>query len=507
MRTGASISVSRTSVQNFVIHTLSTCYHQFCILLFSSVAVRLAVMSVLSRSAAVILIAMLIGAVFSFTPAIVGALNSPVATDDAFNGSEGATLTVPAPGVLANDDDGDLGGYLPITAVTLVDAPSVAGAFSLGNDGSISFTATDTDFNGVVTFTYTVTDDETFVSAPATVTLTIDPENDAPIATNQSVATESDTATTSALTASDIDTGNVLTYATSSDPLHGTIVLDAITGVFTYTPESAYVGSDSFTWHTFDGSASSSDATVTIDVVAVPDPQIGISFVVVSNNGVIGTTSDSALFDGATTTGATTTTTVGAHTVSAIPLDGYTTTIGGDCAADGTITLMGGETKHCVITYTQTGSPITVEPEKPANGPFSTVGPSFGTISNFSGSVLGASTTVATSSLPELPVGCTPMLNGFFRKERIQNDSDEVKKLQQFLNEKMQANLPLTGEFGAGTDAAVKQFQLAHAEQILSPWGISEPTGFVYLTTQRWINLMSCATLDIPMPKLVPYRG
>ncbi len=116
------------------------------------------------------------------------------------------------------------------------------------------------------------------------------------------------------------------------------------------------------------------------------------------------------------------------------------------------------------------------------------------------GSVKGASTT-----LPELPAGCTPLLSGFMRKDDMINSSDEVMKLQKFLNEKMQANLPLNGLFGPATDAAVRAFQTRYLDDVLTPWGITEPTGFVYLTTQRMINLMSCPNLSLPMPKLVPY--
>jgi len=49
---------------------------------------------------------------------------------------------------------------------------------------------------------------------------------------------------------------------------------------------------------------------------------------------------------------------------------------------------------------------------------------------------------------------------------------------------------------------AVRKFQKMHEPQILTPWGISEATGYVYKTTQRWINLSSCASLNIPMPVL-----
>jgi hypothetical protein len=329
--------------------------------------------------------------------------------------------------------------------------------------------------------------------------------NDAPVVTNQSVATGIDDATSSVLTYTDVDVVNTFTFSTTSDPAHGTIVLDAATGAFTYTPTGGYTGTDEFKWIVFDGAATSSEATVTITVA---DPVIGISFVVVSNNGVVATTSDTALFDGATTTGATTTVSVGSHTLSPFPLSGYTVAIGGACAADGTITLASGDSKHCVVTYTQQGSPApapTTEEKKPANGPISTIGPAFGTISNFNGLVLGASTSTGTTTLPELPAGCTPLLNGFMRRSDMINSTDDVKKLQSFLQREVDDSLEVTGTFGPATEAAVRAFQQKNATQILSPWGLNNPTGFVYLTTQRWINLMSCPNLDLPMPKLVPY--
>lgn len=450
---------------------------------------------------------MLAMSVYAFSPIVARAVLSPNAAADSYNMLEGASLTISAPGVLANDDDGD--GGAPGTNITaaLAEAPSIPGAFSLGNDGSISFTPTDPEYNGPVTFTYTVTDNDDFLtSTPATTTITVGAVNDTPTSANQSVTTGIDIATSSSLSATDTDSVDVLTFATTSDPTHGTLTLDVATGAFTYTPEASYVGSDSFTWQAFDGAASSSDATVSIVVLA--EPMFGISFIVVSNNGVVATTSDTALFDGATTTGATTTTAVGSHTLSAIPLAGYTITISGDCAADGTVTLEGGESYHCVITYTQSGSPApAAEEKKPANGPISDLGPFFGAITNFNGLVLGASTTAATTTLPELPVGCTPLLTGFFRRSMTEYDPEQVRKLQQFLNEKIGANVPLTGEFGSATDAAVRAFQLKFAEQILDPWGIRLATGFVYLTTQRWINIMSCSSLAIPMPELVPYHA
>jgi uncharacterized repeat protein (TIGR01451 family) len=130
-------------------------------------------------------------------------------------------------------------------------------------------------------------------------------------------------------------------------------------------------------------------------------------------------------------------------------------------------------------------------------------GPITGSFGGPSGQVLGAS----SSTLPELPAGCKALLKTFMRQNRAKNDSNDVKKLQQFLNDNLSSNLPLTGFFGPLTNKAVRNFQQSHSDQVLTPWGLNEPTGFVYLTTQRWINLMYCKSLSIPIPTLVPFSG
>ncbi len=52
------------------------------------------------------------------------------------------------------------------------------------------------------------------------------------------------------------------------------------------------------------------------------------------------------------TNGTANTLTVGKYTVSENPVSGYTSTISGDCASDGTITLNANDTKTCIITNT-----------------------------------------------------------------------------------------------------------------------------------------------------------
>lgn len=99
------------------------------------------------------------------------------------------------------------------------------------------------------------------------------------------------------------------------------------------------------------------------------------------------------------------------------------------------------------------------------------------------GSVLGASTSNIGSS-------CTPVITTFMRMGK-NNDPEQVKVLQNFLNKDLGISLEVNGIFDTATDAAVKQFQLKYSKDILSPWGISQATGYVYKTTSRWINMLS----------------
>ncbi|MEI7513403.1 MAG: HYR domain-containing protein [bacterium] len=116
------------------------------------------------------------------------------------------------------------------------------------------------------------------------------------------------------------------------------------------------------------------------------------------------------------------------------------------------------------------------------------------------GQVLGAST--------ELPSSCGLFISSYLKRGKANIKSDVVK-LQQFLNEELGKNIPLTGFFGPITEAAVKEFQLKYADDVLEPWveaGLHNSknvaTGYVYKTTQRKINLLKCLSLIIPMPEL-----
>jgi len=107
-------------------------------------------------------------------------------------------------------------------------------------------------------------------------------------------------------------------------------------------------------------------------------------------------------------------------------------------------------------------------------------------------------------------VSTCPFLTDYMQMG-VENDSMEVMKLQVFLNVFQSmfdgTDNPVTGTFGATTDANVKAFQQHFAPEILNPWyeqGIvphNRPTGFVYKTTSWKINSIVCPDYTI-LPEL-----
>ena len=74
------------------------------------------------------------------------------------------------------------------------------------------------------------------------------------------------------------------------------------------------------------------------------------------------------------------------------------------------------------------------------------------------------------------------------------NNSNDISKLQIFLNVNDSANIPTDGVLNAATIAAVKNFQAKYVTDIMIPWGNSTPSGQVYITTLKKINSIACAT-------------
>ena len=101
-----------------------------------------------------------------------------------------------------------------------------------------------------------------------TFTITVNPINDAPTATGQSVTTPEDTPKPITLIAEDID-GDDLIYTIVAGPLHGT--LSGAGRDLVYTPNADYNGSDEFSFRVSDGELSSYPAYVSITITPVND--------------------------------------------------------------------------------------------------------------------------------------------------------------------------------------------------------------------------------------------
>lgn len=195
----------------------------------------------------------------------------PVAVADAYTTAEDTPLTVAAPGVLANDTDAE---HDPLTAVVV--AGPAHGSLTLNADGSFTYTPA-LNYNGADSFTYRANDGSSLSELAATVSITITPDNDLPVAVNDSYTTNEDTPLTVAapgVLGNDTDEeGDTLTAHLATPPSHGALTLNA-NGGFTYTPALNYFGSDSFTYTASDAEGPSQPATVTITVISVNDAPV-----------------------------------------------------------------------------------------------------------------------------------------------------------------------------------------------------------------------------------------
>ncbi len=133
---------------------------------------------------------------------------------------------------------------------------------------TISYTP-ELNFNGVETFTYTA-GCAGCESDTATVTVTVNPVNDAPVAVDDSVTTDEGEAVVIALLANDYDVdGDSLTVSDIGSPFTGTLACTGAvssTGVVTYTPPVSYELTTvvSFTYEVNDGQGATDSATVRI---------------------------------------------------------------------------------------------------------------------------------------------------------------------------------------------------------------------------------------------------
>jgi hypothetical protein len=183
--------------------------------------------------------------------------DAPVTVADAFAATEDTVLTVPAPGVLANDSDVENSPLAPVF-------PSVPanGTVSLGTNGGFTYTP-NANACGPDSFSYRITDGELF-SGTAVASLTVACVDDAPQAVADAATVNEDAAATPIdVLANDTDVdGGAKTVQSTTQPANGSVAIVGGTSV-TFQPAANFCGATSFGYTLNGGSTGNVAVTVT----------------------------------------------------------------------------------------------------------------------------------------------------------------------------------------------------------------------------------------------------
>lgn len=185
--------------------------------------------------------------------------------------------------VLANDclagseSCGACSCTLDAASLEFLTGPANGNALHLGG-GLIEY-CPETDYCGVDQLTYRIADQSGSYTPPITVTLTVNPLNDCPVAVDDLATVAEDDSVLVMVLENDTDADGIscgkaidpTSVVITQAPLHGTAVPDATGGVL-YTPNSDYCGADSFGYRIGDGLCDSNEAFVNVDVTALNDP-------------------------------------------------------------------------------------------------------------------------------------------------------------------------------------------------------------------------------------------
>ena len=189
----------------------------------------------------------------------VGGINDdPVAVDDTAGTEEDVSVAV---AVVNNDTDAD--GETP--TLTEVGDPANGTVEFDAATGEVTYTP-NADYNGSDSFTYTIGDAEGARST-ATVSVSVTPVNDAPVATDDAAETDQEEGVTIAVVDNDFDVdGEEPAVDSVGQPGNGTVEIDGAANALLYTPDTGFSGEDSFTYTIVDAAGATGSATVTVTV-------------------------------------------------------------------------------------------------------------------------------------------------------------------------------------------------------------------------------------------------
>jgi len=181
--------------------------------------------------------------------------HAPVANDDSATLDEDSSATID---ILANDSDSD-GDAITIDSLSNPEH----GTVTKNSDNTVTYTP-DSNYHGDDSFTYTISDSKGATSS-ATVSLTINAVNDAPVAKDDSATTQENEKVVIDVLANDSDVDNdSLSIVSTSNPSHGSVKISS--NKIEYTPDDGFSGDDSFTYTIEDPSGAQASAKVSVTV-------------------------------------------------------------------------------------------------------------------------------------------------------------------------------------------------------------------------------------------------
>ena len=213
---------------------------------------------------------------------------SPTVLGDEYTFAENTILNINATdGVLANDFDSDLD---TIQAFLFTDVSN--GSLNLNTNGSFVYTPNQ-DFSGIDSFVYRASDGLR-QSDLATVLITVTGNNDTPTANNDQYQTQPNTllivSAGQGILVNDNDPElDILQAVLINNVSKGNLNLNS-NGSFEYSPDEGFIGLDSFTYKTNDGSTESDTALVNIQVAAANSPPKIQTGIVSFNKQILDTT-------------------------------------------------------------------------------------------------------------------------------------------------------------------------------------------------------------------------
>lgn len=233
----------------------------------------------------------LISNVATITVNVTPVNDAPVAVNDTPTTLEDTPITF---NVTNNDTDVD-GNVDPATVDLDPTTPGVqatltnaSGTWTVDVNGNVTYTPT-LNFNGTGTVTYVVKDDSGTLSNVGTISVTVTPVNDAPVAVNDNPSTLEDTPITFSVTANDTDVdGTINTSTVDLDPatpgIQSTLTNASGTwsasasGNVTYTPTLNFNGTASISYTVNDNSGATSNvATINVTVTPVNDAPVAVN--------------------------------------------------------------------------------------------------------------------------------------------------------------------------------------------------------------------------------------